>query len=135
MAHSLGMAYSISNCYWSSLRDAHQGKAIDTGCSDNCLQVLHPLLKRHFFYVSLRETIAAFVVANQPMMFRQLSEPMLPEWAVPFVIEMIEPVGCLDQRISRTSRCVGQPDAIVRYTKLNILPRHATLRMRGVGLK
>src|SRR5579872_6080795 len=99
------------------------------GCSHYSLQVLNPLLKRHFLHVSLRETIAAFVVANQAIVFSQLSEPMFPEWAIPFVIEMIEPVGCLDQRVSRTGRCVGQPHAIARHTKLNILPRRATLRL------
>src|SRR5580704_13417139 len=99
------------------------------GCSDYGLQVLNPLLKRHFLHVSLRETIAALVVANQAMVFSQLSEPMLPEWAFPFVIEMIEPVGCLDQWISRTRRCVGQPDAIARDAKLNILPRGSALHV------
>src|SRR5580700_4429611 len=66
--------------------------------------------------------IATFVVADQAIMFWQFCEPVLPDRTVPFIVQMIEPIGGLYQRISGAGACIGQPNTVCGDAKLDLLP-------------
>src|SRR5271156_2861211 len=76
MRHSLRMAHGIADRYRASLRDAEQGEAFETGGIHHGFEIADECLKRDFFDFTVREAVAACVVANKRVVARQFAIEM-----------------------------------------------------------
>ena len=63
---------------------------------DDRLQIVGPLIERQGAAVPVAHAAAALVVAHEPAVRREELDPVLPDRALPLVLEMREPVGGLD---------------------------------------
>ena len=62
------------------------------------LEIAHPDFERQFRDVPIRQSAAALVVAHERVIARQRLDPMPPHRVGKIVLEMVHPVGGLDQR-------------------------------------
>ena len=67
------MAHGIPDRYRASLRDAEQVEAFETGGIDHGFEIADECLERNLLDFSVREAVAACVIANQRVVARPTS--------------------------------------------------------------
>src|SRR6185503_658984 len=123
MAHALRISYGIGDGNGATLRYAQQREPIDAGGFDHALEVARVCLERDVLHLPVGEAVAACVVADQPMPGGELAQQVAPDRAFPIVLEVIEPVGCLEQWRSRPDFGIGDADAVRRGAEMNFMPQ------------
>src|SRR5437870_714735 len=130
MAHAFRVANSVGNSDGPALRDAHQHKFVYTRGVDHGLQIMHPGLERNVPDLPVGDAIAAFIVADDRVMFAQFAEPVPPHRAVPLKIQVVQPIRGLYERVPRPRRRIRDAYTVARDAESNFLARprsrHAT---------
>ena len=85
-----------------ALGDPEEGeRAVDHGGIDDVGEIGHPGLEGDADVLPVGQAAAPLVVADQPMSVRKRRQPMSPHRAVPFQIQVGQPVRRLHQRAAR----------------------------------
>ena len=105
---SVGMSRRVGDGDRSTLGDAQEDESVEVRGVDHGLQIGHPGFEGEVLDVPVGESATPFVVTDQPVAAGQLPPPVPPDRALPVVVEMVEPVGRLDQRRSGTDRGIGE---------------------------
>src|SRR5271169_3431247 len=121
MRHSFRMAHGIGDRYRASLRDAEQGEAFETGGFHHGFEIADECLERNLFDFTVREAVAACVVANERVVARQFAIEMSPYWALEVEFEMRHPVPALDERRSAAHARVGESNSVSRRAEVYLL--------------
>ena len=119
--HSLGMARRIANRDRAALRDAEQRKLLDAERVDHRFEVAHPGVQVEVGDVPIRQPTPALVVADERVAPRQAAPPVTPHRARPVVVEMREPVGCLDEGRALSAHRVRKPNTVGRRAEVDRL--------------
>src|ERR1051326_298769 len=115
------MADSIRDRDWPALRNSQDGKRSQTQGIDNGFEVADECFEREIFNVPMRKSVASFVISHQQMVAPKLFQDMTPDWTLPVELEMVKPVGRLDQRGTLAGGGVANSHAISGDTKMNLL--------------
>jgi len=83
-----------------SLRNPEQCKAIQFQIVNDGLEIRDPFLERQIGYVPIGQAVAPLVEPDKQVVARQLAEHVAPDGAVPVVLEMVQPIRSLDERVS-----------------------------------
>lgn len=73
--------------------------------------------------VPVRKTITPFVIPDKHVVFGKVLQEMTPHRALPVILEVVQPVGCLDQRPALSSCGVRDLNSIGRRAEANLLVR------------
>ena len=110
-----------------ALRDAEQieRRDIEGGGFDDRFEIAHPCLEREIGHTPVGEPAPAFVVADKRLMRRDRVNPVFPDRAFPFIIEVVEPVGRFDERRALARRLIEKAMRIpsVAVQKPDLLPQ------------
>jgi hypothetical protein len=108
------MADSISDGHRRALADSEQVEALQAGGIDHAGQIVDERIEADFRRVPVGHAVGALVVANQAMPIQELAHPVPPQRALPVMLEVVEPIGCLHHRWPVADRRPGQPRAVMR---------------------
>src|SRR5262249_17616390 len=96
------MSHSIGHADRSPLRNSEQDeRLLRVGRRDHGLQILDPALEGKVADVQVGHPAPALVVAHEAEVFAEEANPVPPDRALPFVLEVRQPVRGLDQHGSR----------------------------------
>jgi len=121
VADALGVTHGVGDRDRCALRDAEQRKALEPGGIDHRLEVGDPGVERERGDGPVRQAAAARIVANEGAAGRKTEQDVVPHRAAPVEVEMVEPVGGLDQRRSCAGRRIGEANAVGGRAKTNVL--------------
>ena len=134
MGQALGVAHGVRDRYGATLRDAEQRKPLHAARLDRALEVVDEGFEREVPHVPVGQAVAARIVADEPVVGGHRREEVLPDRAFPIVLEVIEPVGGLDQRRPVADARVGNARAVAGPAELDLLAqgrRRPDLLARG----
>src|ERR1044072_8390324 len=95
------MLYGVGHADRSALRHAQQReRLLQAGRFDDCFQILDPALEREVADVQVGHPTAALVVTNVVVVVTEETYPVSPDWALPLVLEVRQPVRGLDHHRS-----------------------------------
>src|SRR4030095_16098198 len=96
-----------------ALRNAEEGERLPhVGRGDDVLNVGNPTIERKIAYVPVSHSATSLVVTNVAKVIAEETEPVSPDWAVPFVLEVGQPVRGLDHHGSRARLSPGELNSI-----------------------
>ena len=72
------------------------GNLLTPAACDNGFHIANECIEGHVLHVPIRKAIAARVISNEPVISGQPAEYVAPDWTVPVIFEMVEPVRCLN---------------------------------------
>jgi len=93
MAHVLRVANDVRHGHRGAPRRCEQDEPAQPGGRHNRLQILNVFFKGEFDGLSIGETAAAPIVADDAMSSRQHQQPGTPDRAVPIEFEVADPVA------------------------------------------
>src|SRR5262249_30480780 len=98
LPYPVGMPRRIAERRGRPMADTHQIEPLEPGGLDDALQVFHKSVRADDCRSAARSPMAAAVVADEAVAARKPVEPLAPDRPGPIALEVIEPVGDLDQR-------------------------------------
>src|SRR5262249_6778626 len=110
--YPLRVPNGVGDGYSATLRNAKQREPVQAACVHNALQIGNHGLKRQIAGIPLGKAITALIVSNQRVLSRKRVDPMTPDWAFPFVLQMRHPVRCAKNRRACSRDRVGNLDAV-----------------------
>src|SRR6266542_1563551 len=99
------MANGVGDRDRAALRESEQDEPVELGRIDHCLEISHEALERELLRLAIREPASALVVPDDAVTTPELFEPVLPDRALPVVLQVREPVRSLDD---------GRADPVLR---------------------
>lgn len=120
-AYPVRMAMRVLDCHRAALRDPHQREPRQSEFVDDRLQVGDEGLQRDIRRILVGQTTAALVVSHQRPVPGQVAHPVLPDRAVPLVVEVRDPMGGPHQRRAAADRGVRDTGAVLGGAETNLL--------------
>lgn len=121
MRDALGVTGGVGDGDGSALRVAEESEFGEAGGIHNNFQIAHPGLEGDVFDVPSGEAVAATVVAENAGAAGEIADPMAPDGAFPFEIEMVETVGDLDKGMAGADGGIGEADFVGSDAETNFL--------------
>src|SRR5262249_50937858 len=122
-AYTPRVAHRIGNRDGTALRHPEQRKLGHVDRINDGLEIAHESIEGNVVHLPVREPVAAGVVADQSMLGGNLAQQVAPDWALPIVFEVIEPVRGLYHHRTVANLRVGDTDAVTGGADLNFLAR------------
>ena len=122
MAHLFRVTRRVGHRRGAAARQGKKRKALQPRRFHDRLQIGEAALKGKIVHLPGRQPAAAHVVAYQGMAPRKAGKPVIPDRALPLILEVTEPVGDLDQRRPAAHRGVGDLRAIRHLAETDLLP-------------
>jgi len=128
-SHALRITDCVSNARRSALRDTQQYRRLNRARRfHHTAQVIDPCVQRQVATTPLRHPASPLVITHKSPVRREELQPMPPDRAIPFVLEMRQPVGRLHQQRPPSRIRPRQPCAIGCRHVTNVLASaHACL--------
>src|SRR5262245_59036535 len=109
------MSHGIGHADRSPLRNTEQDeRLLRVGRRDHGLQILDPAIEGKVADVQVSHPAPALIVAHEAEVFAEEANPVPPDRALPFVLEVGQPVRGLYQHGPRTRLGPGELDTIRR---------------------
>src|SRR5262249_14274483 len=108
LPHPIGMPCRIAERHGRPVADAHQVEPLESCGLDDASQVFGKSVRADPCRSAAGSPMAAAAVAQKAVAAREPVEPLAPNRPAPIALEMIEPIGNLDQRRSITAYGEGQ---------------------------
>ena len=109
-ADALGMTEGVADARGPTLRDPEQRhRFLGSSGIDDRSEICEPLIERQGTALPVAHAAAALVVPNEPEVRGEELNPVSPDRTLPLVLEVREPVGCLDDE--RTGAGLGPCEA------------------------
>src|SRR4051812_30408891 len=126
----------ICNSDGSTLGDSQHWKPVELDGVDKLFEIAYPRREGEVADVPVRESIAALVITHEGVVLGEFSDPVRPDRTMPFEVEMVEPVRCLDQWRAIASERIGDLSSVIGVKEPYLLIRNdrndvASLQQRG----
>src|ERR1700730_6278195 len=113
------MTNRVGNRDRPALGNAQKRETIHARRFNHRFEVFHPGVEGKIGDLPIRKAVTAFVITNEGVIARKLSEQVTPDWTAPVKFEMAEPVRGFDQRRSGTDCGVSDAHAIMGGAKMD----------------
>src|SRR5262249_965892 len=114
MCDSPGIPYRVLDRDGATLRYSEQRKPIESGCCNHRFQIADIGVERNALDIPVRQTVAARIVSDKAAISSEPAKHVTPDRTVPVVLEMVEPVCCLDERRSLPHGCICNANSVAR---------------------
>ena len=115
------MPDGVLDRWGAALRHRHQREAVEPGVVRDRLQVADPSLQRVVVDLPVGEPVAALVVADDRGEAAEVAQEVLPDRALPVVLQLAEPAGGDEQRGPGAVHGVCDPHPVRRATEPDAL--------------
>ena len=115
------MTRSVGDGFGAALRQAHKREALEAQGVHYRLQVLHLPFETEVGHFPRRKPVATRVVEDKAVTAGQLLEEVLPDRALPVELQMVQPVGRLDQGGAFAGESIGDARAVRAMAKADVL--------------
>src|SRR5262249_6148847 len=131
----LGVLCRVGHGHRRALRETDHGRAAHAGRVDDGAELGDEVGEANRRRLALRKAGAARIVADEAMVADQALEPVLPDRTIPVELEVIEPVGRLDERWRVAETRIGEASAVAGRAELRALraPRRVSFDETPVG--
>lgn len=117
------MADGVGNGDGAALGVAEKREFVEAGGVDNDFKIADPGFEGNVCNIPCGEAVAAAVIAKNIGAAREIADPVAPDGAFPFEIEVIETVGDFDEGKAGADRSVGEADFVGSDAEANFLAR------------